>query len=134
MKIGGIEVVLARNAHQREQRVAPGIGERRAHALRRGHVGDGADRPVRPNPLPRRMRQQGGQIDQAAGRVDGRGLHDCDLVLAERLAHNVEAARERGIRTAVWIGDTRDRRPHCGRSIRRAGLGDAACGLAPRWL
>jgi hypothetical protein len=31
---------------------------------------------------PRRVRQNGGQVDQARGLVDGGRLHGCDLVLA----------------------------------------------------
>jgi hypothetical protein len=42
-----IKVVLARNPHVREQGVASGIGQRRAHAVRIGGLSHGADRPVR---------------------------------------------------------------------------------------
>jgi hypothetical protein len=45
------------------------------------------------DPLPRRMRQNGSQIDQAGGLVDGRCLHGRNLVLAQGLSHNVETAR-----------------------------------------
>jgi hypothetical protein len=34
------------------------------------------------------------QIDQSRCLIDGRGLYDCNLMLAQRLAHDVEAARE----------------------------------------
>ena len=34
MQIGGVEIVLTRNAHQGEQRIAPGVGQRRPHASR----------------------------------------------------------------------------------------------------
>jgi hypothetical protein len=56
-KIGRIKVVLAGNADEREQDVAAGIGQRRPHAAGAGHLGNGADRPVRGDPLARR--QQG---------------------------------------------------------------------------
>ena len=40
------------------------------------------------------MRQRGGQLHHAGGGIDGGGLQRGDLVLAKRLAHNVEAARK----------------------------------------
>ena len=43
------------------------------------------------------MRQQCGQPDLAGVLVDGRGLDGRDLVLAEALADNIKAARQRGI-------------------------------------
>jgi hypothetical protein len=47
------------------------------------------------------MRQHGGQIDDAGRLVDGRRLHRGDLVLAQRLAHDIEAAGERSIAEAA---------------------------------
>jgi hypothetical protein len=43
------------------------------------------------------MRQDGRQIDEAGCLVDRRGLHGGDLMLTKRLAHDVEATRERRI-------------------------------------
>ena len=60
-------------------------------------LADGADRPVRGNPFPGRMRQHGRQIDDARGLIDRGGLHRRDLMLAQGLAHDVEAARQRRI-------------------------------------
>jgi hypothetical protein len=40
------------------------------------------------------MRQHGGEIDDAGARIDGRRLHDGDFVLAERLAHDLQSARQ----------------------------------------
>jgi hypothetical protein len=37
------------------------------------------------------------QIDDARGLIDRRGLDGRDLVLAERLAHDIETACERGV-------------------------------------
>ena len=79
------------------KRVAAGIGQGGAHALGTGHLGDGADRPIRGNPFARGMGEHGGQIDDAGGLVDRGGLDRGDLMLTERLAHDVEAARQRGI-------------------------------------
>jgi hypothetical protein len=41
--------------------------------------------------------QNRGQIDDAGGLIDRRGLDGRDLMLAERLAHDLKTARERGI-------------------------------------
>jgi hypothetical protein len=57
IKIRSVEIVLAGDPDQREQGVATGIGQRRAHALRRGHIANAADRPFRGHPLSRRMSQ-----------------------------------------------------------------------------
>src|SRR5262245_34490516 len=40
------------------------------------------------------MGEHGGQVDHAGCWIDGGCLHRCDLVLAERLAHDIEPARE----------------------------------------
>ena len=47
------------------------------------------------------MRQHGGQIDHTADLIDGGGLDGSDFVLAQRLAHDVETARERRITEAA---------------------------------
>src|SRR5262245_2989740 len=49
-------------------------------------------RPVGGNPFARGMGDHGGQIDYACLPIDRRCLNRCDLVLAERLAHDVKAA------------------------------------------
>jgi hypothetical protein len=43
------------------------------------------------------MREQRGQADESRLRVDGGRLNGRDLVLAQRLADNIEAAGERGV-------------------------------------
>ena len=43
------------------------------------------------------MRQNRGQVDDACGLIDRRGLDSCDLMLAQGLAHDLKAAGERGI-------------------------------------
>src|SRR5262249_23825680 len=48
------------------------------------------------NDLPNRV-----QIDDASRLVDGRGLYRGDLVLTQRLAHDVDAARERRVAEAA---------------------------------
>ena len=50
------------------------LGQRSAHALGIGGLGDRTDRPFRSNPLAGRVGQHGGQIDHAGGLVDGGGL------------------------------------------------------------
>ena len=47
VEIGGVEIVLAGNADQREKRIAPGIGQRRAHPMRRRGLAD-RRRPASP--------------------------------------------------------------------------------------
>jgi hypothetical protein len=37
------------------------------------------------------MGEHRGQIDDARSLIDSRGLHGCDLMLTERLKHDVEA-------------------------------------------
>ena len=90
-KIGCIQIVLAGDADEREQGISAGVGQRCAHALRIGSLGYGADRPIRCDPLAGGVGQHGGQIDHAAGLIDGGGLDRGDLVLPQRLAHDVEA-------------------------------------------
>ena len=88
-----IDIILASNTDQREQRVTPGIGQRRAHAVRSGCLSDGADRPIRSNPFSRSVRQNRAEPDDASIVVDGSGLHRRDLMLAQGFSHNVEPAR-----------------------------------------
>jgi hypothetical protein len=51
VKVGCIEIVLTGDANEREQGIAAGIGQRRPHPPGAGHLGNGADRPVRGDPL-----------------------------------------------------------------------------------
>ena len=96
-QVGRIEIVLAGNADQGKQRIAPGIGQRRSHPVRGRGLADRADRPVRGDPFPRGVRQQRGQPDLAGVLVDGGGLDGGDLVLAEALADDIKAAGQGGI-------------------------------------
>src|SRR5271154_5326722 len=57
-----IEVILARNADQREQRIATSIGERCSHPMRGGGLADRANRPIRGDPFARRMRQYSREV------------------------------------------------------------------------
>jgi hypothetical protein len=57
----GIEVVLAGDADEREEGIAARVGERRAHAVRGGGFGNRADRPLRGDPFPRCVGENGGQ-------------------------------------------------------------------------
>src|SRR5262249_58419060 len=100
-QVGRIEVVLARDADQREQRVTPGVGQRRAHSMWARRVRNAADWPVRGDPLARLVREHGCEIYGPARAVDGCGLYRRDLVLAQRLADDIEAARERGVAEAA---------------------------------
>ena len=51
-EIGRIEIIFAGNADQREQRIAPGIGQGRPHPARGRGLGYGTDRPIRGDPFP----------------------------------------------------------------------------------
>src|SRR6266481_4699779 len=46
IKIRRIEVIFAGNAYQREQRIAPGVGEGGSHPVRGGRLADWTDWPV----------------------------------------------------------------------------------------
>ncbi len=96
-EVGRIEIVLAGNPDQREQRVAPGVGERCAHAMGSYRLGGWANRPVGGDPLTRGVHQRGRQLDQAAVPVDRRALNRCDFMLAKAFANDVEAHRQGGI-------------------------------------
>jgi hypothetical protein len=52
---------------------------------------------VRRDPFPGRMGQHGGQVHNACGLIDRRGLDRRDLMLAQGLAHDLEAACARGV-------------------------------------
>jgi hypothetical protein len=65
--------------------------------MRRRCLGDGAYRPVGRNPFSRGMRQDCAEPNDPDTLIDRGGLHGGDLMLAQRLAHNVEPTRERHI-------------------------------------
>src|ERR1700724_3158348 len=96
-KVRRIEVILSGNPNKREQGVAPRVGQRGPHTLRRIDLADAADRPVRGHPLAGRMGKEGGKPDPPGLAVDRGGLNGRDLMLAEALAHELEPARERRI-------------------------------------
>ncbi len=50
-QIRRIEIILAGDADQREQGIAPGIGQCRAHAVRPFGLGNRTDRPIRGDPF-----------------------------------------------------------------------------------
>jgi hypothetical protein len=93
-EVWGIEVFLACDANQREQRITPCISKRRAHPAWRCHFGKRAYRPVRGNPFPRRVGEHRGQRDRLRGLIDRGRLHGGDLMMTLRLAHDVEATRQ----------------------------------------
>src|SRR6185436_17101867 len=95
--VGRIEIVLTCNPHEREQRVAPRIGKRHAHALWTCYIGDRAYRPFGRNPFARGMRKGCGQLHEPGGLVYRGCLDNRDFLLAERLADDVESARKRSI-------------------------------------
>ena len=62
IEIGGVEIIFTGNSDQREKRITSGIGQGRAHPMRRRGLADRADWPIRGNPFPRSMRQYGREI------------------------------------------------------------------------
>ena len=95
IQIGGIKIILPGNADQGEQGIAPGISQRRPHPMRSGGLANGADGPIRGDPLSRGVGQYGGQIDDPGGLVDGRGLDRGDLMLA-RVLRTISSPLESG--------------------------------------
>src|SRR6476659_8031271 len=96
-EIRGIEIIFSGNAHEREKRIPPRIGEGGSHALCRGDVADLAYRPFRGDPFPGRMRKNGREAKKAGFFIDARCLDRRDLMPAKALAHDVQPARQRGI-------------------------------------
>src|SRR4051812_45886951 len=78
-----IEVILSGKADEREQAITAGVGESCAHQLRLGYVSKAAHRPGGCNPLPRTMRERGGEQHGRALAIDVGGLKDRQLVPAE---------------------------------------------------
>src|SRR5262249_34501265 len=92
-----VEIIFSGNTDEREQRIAPGIGEGRSHSLRRGHIGDRTHRPFRGNPFARRMRKHSRETKKPGIFVDSGGLDCRDLMPAKALADNVQTARQGGV-------------------------------------
>jgi hypothetical protein len=90
-----IEIVLTGDSYQGKQGIAAGVGEGRSHPMRRIGIPDGAYRPLRGHPFAGGMDQQGGEKDLV--RLTSGCLNDGDLVLAQGLADDVEAASQRRI-------------------------------------
>ena len=91
-EVGRIEIILAGDTYKREESIASSVCQCRAHTVWGRGLADRANRPVRGDPLARRMRQNRGEVDDAAGLVDRGCLHNGDLMLAEDLADAVEPA------------------------------------------
>lgn len=72
------------------RQLTAGIRSGRSHPVWGRGLADGADWPVRRNPFPRGMRQRGGEIDDAGGLVDGRGLYIAISFWPKVFAHDVE--------------------------------------------
>ena len=81
-QIWGIQIVFTGNADQREQRITPGIGQRRAHSVWRRCLGNRTNRPVRGDPFSRRMRKHSREIDDPHRLIDCCSLYGRDLMLA----------------------------------------------------
>src|SRR5262245_47768046 len=69
-EIRRIKVILTGDANEREQGVAASVGQRCAHALGIGDLGDRTDRPIRRHPLATGVGERGGQLDHAGGLLD----------------------------------------------------------------
>jgi hypothetical protein len=57
----------------------------------------GTDRPVGGDPFAGGVREQGGKVDLSRGLLDPGGLDGCYLLLAQRLADDVQATCERSV-------------------------------------
>ena len=68
-QIRRIQIILAGNADERKQRIPPGIGQCRAHAMWGGRVADGTDRPIGGNPFSRSMGQNRAEPDDPDGLI-----------------------------------------------------------------
>ena len=86
-QIRGIQVIVAGDANQSEQRIASRVGKCRPHLMRGHGVADRADRPIGGDPFPRRMRKHGGQPNESAVVVYRRGLHGRNLLRPGIQAH-----------------------------------------------
>src|SRR5262245_33007204 len=100
-KIRRIKIILAGDANECEQGIATSVGQRSAHALGIGGLGDRTDRPVRGDPLAGGVGERGGQMDHPGGLIDRGRLKGGDLVLTQRLAHDIEPTGERRIAEAA---------------------------------
>src|SRR5260370_407152 len=92
IEVRRVKIILSSNADEREQRIAPGIGECRSHSLRRGYIGDRTHGPFRGDPLAGRMSKDSGEAKKPGIFVDCGGLDCCDLIPAKALADNVQTA------------------------------------------
>jgi hypothetical protein len=79
-KVWRIKIIFPSYADKREQRIAPGVGERCPHPLRRDYIGDRAHRPFRGDPFTRRMSKYGGKAKKPGIFVDCGGLDCRDLM------------------------------------------------------
>ena len=103
IEIRGIDIVLTGNSHQREEGIAPGIGQRRSHPMRRRRLADRADWPVRGDPFPdacartvvRLMMPAPGRRCRLHGRAISCWLKD--------LAHDVEPARQWRVAEGLFL-------------------------------
>ncbi len=102
LEIRRIEIILAGNPDQRKKRVPSCVGEWGPHATRGGNFTDRANRPVGGNHS-RRVRQHRGEIDEASGLINRRGLHGGNFVLGQHFAAN---ARCYGCRASMCASPT----------------------------
>ena len=96
----------------------------------RGGFADRADRPVRRHPFAGGMHERCGKSDQVGLAVDGSGLNDGDLVLAQAFADQIEPRGEGRIskRSASLPWKRRDD----GRGQGFLRIGDCGLGLGER--
>src|SRR5262252_11200509 len=92
IEIRRVKIIFPRNADEREQRIAPGIGECRSHSLRRGYIGDRTHGPFRGDPFAGRMSKHSCEAKKPGIFVDCGGLDCRDLMPAKAFADNVETA------------------------------------------
>jgi len=111
IEVRRVKIIFPSNADEREQRIAPGIGECRSHSLRRGYINDRTHGPFRGDPFAGRMSEHSGEAKKPGIFVDCSGLDCRDLIPAKALADNVQAARQRGVAEgAVSVQGGSDRR------------------------
>src|SRR5947208_8829363 len=92
-----VKIIFPSNPDEREQRIAPGIGECCSHSLRRGYISDRTHWPFRGDPFARRMSKDSCEAKKPGIFVDCGGLDGRNLMPTKALADNVQTARQRGI-------------------------------------
>ena len=97
IEIRSVEIVLAGDPDKGEECVPARVGQGRSHAARRRRFCDRAYWPLRGDPFAGSVGQHGGQSHQARFAINRGGLDSRDLVSAQTLANEIEAARQGGV-------------------------------------